>query len=513
LSDISVEDQQIRVGAAPSARSIRRLSALGIIAALGMLTLGAVMLLDARKDAWRQAENSATNLATALERDIAHHIASYDLSLRGVAEALQQPGIDQVSPEIRHAAVFDRAATADYLGSLLVLDAAGNVVEDSTAQVPHSINFADRDYFRVHQDQPDAGLYVSRPFRSRLRNGDASIAISRRLSAPDGSFAGVVVGTMRLAYFQSRFANLDMGANGAVTLLRADGRLIARNPFRDADIDRDVGNTGALDGLQRVYTYRRVGDLPLILNVAMSVDDIYAAWWSRALVIGPVLVLLCAATMALCVLFRREMLRRIVAEHALTEAADKLLLMASTDSLTGLANRRTFDADLQREWRLAIRTQTPIALLMLDADNFKLFNDRYGHPDGDSVLQRIASCIRSQLRRPADRGVRYGGEEFVALLPDTELRGAVTIAESIRAAIAALAIAHEDAPGGRVTVSIGVASCYPVAGTAPGSLVQAADAALYEAKHAGRNHVRIAGNLPAEAVWTLAPADAAHVVA
>jgi diguanylate cyclase (GGDEF)-like protein len=245
----------------------------------------------------------------------------------------------------------------------------------------------------------------------------------------------------------------------------------------------------------------------------MSVDDIYAAWWSRALVIGPVLVLLCAATMALCVLFRREMLRRIVAEHALTEAADKLLLMASTDSLTGLANRRTFDADLQREWRLAIRTQTPIALLMLDADNFKLFNDRYGHPDGDSVLQRIASCIRSQLRRPADRGVRYGGEEFVALLPDTELRGAVTIAESIRAAIAALAIAHEDAPGGRVTVSIGVASCYPVAGTAPASLVQAADAALYEAKHAGRNHVRIAGSLPAEAVWTPAPADAAHVVA
>ena len=208
----------------------RWLALLGLIVMLGTLALGAAVLLDARRDTWQQAEQASSNLVLALERDIARTIATYDLSLQGAADAARLPGIGEISPELRHSTLFDRAATAEYLGSLLVLDATGDIVADSTAVTPHQLNFADRDYFTVHRDRTDAGLYVSRPFRSRLRGGDASIAISRRLSNADGTFAGAVVGTLRLAYFEDLFARLNVGARGSIALLGADGYIIARFP-------------------------------------------------------------------------------------------------------------------------------------------------------------------------------------------------------------------------------------------------------------------------------------------
>jgi diguanylate cyclase (GGDEF)-like protein len=486
------------------------LTVLGLGVAVGMLALGAVVLLDARNDAWQQAERASANLVLVLERDIARNIAIYDLSLQGVIEALQQPGIDQVTPEIRHMALFDRAASAEYLGSLLVLDAAGNVLADSTSVVPHKLNLADRDYFRIHQERPDAGLYVSRPFRSRLRGGDASIAISRRLSEPDGRFGGVVMGALRLAYFQDLFGKLDLGSRGSVVLVRADGRVIARHPFREADIDRDLSNsetfrsltaapsgtfvdTSALDGVRRFYTFRHISNLPLIVVAGASVDEVYAAWRRKAVVVGSILAVLCVTTVALCVLFRREMLRRIKAENALVEAAKKLTVMADTDGLTGLANRRSFDASLLVEWKRAIRSETPIALLMIDADCFKLYNDRYGHQEGDRVLQSVATCIEQNIRRPSDVGARYGGEEFVALLPETDWTGALTVAKSIRGAIARLDIPHAGSPSGRLTLSIGVAVARPVLGAPESEVVKEADEALYDAKRTGRNRVSTAG--------------------
>jgi hypothetical protein len=156
-------------------KTIRWLTILSMGVAVGMLAFGAVVLLGAREDAWLQAERASANLVLVLERDIARNIALYDLSLQGVIKALEQPGIDGVSPEIRQMALFDSSASAENLGSLLVLNAAGSIVADSTSIVPHALNLADRDYFRVHQERSDVGLYLSRPFRSRLRNGDASI--------------------------------------------------------------------------------------------------------------------------------------------------------------------------------------------------------------------------------------------------------------------------------------------------------------------------------------------------
>jgi len=129
---------------------------------------------------------------------------------------------------------------------------------------------------------------------------------------------------------------------------------------------------------------------------------------------------------------------------------------------------------------------------MIDVDHFKLFNDRYGHPEGDAVLAAVATCLQHNVLRPADTVSRYGGEEFVGLLPDTDAAGAMAAAERIRAGIQALQIPHAAAPRGYVSISIGVAVAYPVVEQSEASLLKTADLALYEAKNAGRNRVHFA---------------------
>ncbi len=383
-----------------SANVLRLLTILSMAIVFGLLAIGAAVLRDARADVWRQAEQASSNLALALERDIARNISVYDLSLQGAADALLHPGIAQVSPEIRRAAIFGPAASAAYLGSLLILDEKGDIVADSTAIKPHQLNLSDRDYFRIHREQSDVGLYVSRPFHSRLRDQDASIAISRRISGPNGEFRGVVMGALCLAYFENLFERLNIGSDGSVTLSRVDGRVIARRPFHETDIDRDISasdtfrriraapsgqfvSLSGIDGVERLFTFWGVQGFPLILNVGVSIHDVYAAWWRKALVIGSILGTLCGATMTLCLLFRRKVLRRMAAEAALTDTAERLSVLAATDEMTGLANRLAFEGELTREWKRAIRAQTSMALLMLDADYFKLYNDHYGHQGGD----------------------------------------------------------------------------------------------------------------------------------
>ena len=167
----------------------------------------------------------------------------------------------------------------------------------------------------------------------------------------------------------------------------------------------------------------------------------------------------------------------------------QLANIASTDSLTGVANRRSFNQRLTAEWRRAIRRSASLALILIDIDFFKPFNDTYGHVAGDAALQQVATALASCFARSEDVFARYGGEEFVAILPDTNLAGALTIAERMRQAVADLGIAHGGSLLGRLTVSCGVASQTPARGTVPESLVQIADAALYQAKRSGRNRV------------------------
>ena len=176
----------------------------------------------------------------------------------------------------------------------------------------------------------------------------------------------------------------------------------------------------------------------------------------------------------------RDVTRRKAAEDELTAAA-------ATDGMTGLANRRSFDERLASEWKRASRSRSNIALLMIDVDCFKAYNDAFGHLQGDEALKLVATCIRSSIRRPTDLGARYGGEEFAVILPDTDACGALCVAEKIRLAVCEQALAHPHSPTGALTISIGVTSMQPEPGDDVLSLVRTADAALYRAKRNGRN--------------------------
>ncbi len=167
----------------------------------------------------------------------------------------------------------------------------------------------------------------------------------------------------------------------------------------------------------------------------------------------------------------------------------ELARLARQDALTGLANRRSFDERLAQEWERSQRGRHELALIFIDVDHFKLYNDTYGHSAGDDCLAAVAGAIHSCMFRPADLASRYGGEEFVVLLPETGVEGAREVAERIQEAVDKLNMPHKASPTAtHVTISIGLTSCVPQAGLAQ-ALVDAADSALYQAKHAGRHRI------------------------
>ncbi len=177
----------------------------------------------------------------------------------------------------------------------------------------------------------------------------------------------------------------------------------------------------------------------------------------------------------------------------LGSAIDRLAARSWSDGLTGLANRRRFDQALAEEWRRAARHEAPVAVLIIDLDDFKAYNDSYGHRQGDRCLRQVAELLGGRVRRAGDLAGRYGGEEFVLLLPNTEMPGLGNFAEQLRTQIEELQLAHA---GSRVsswvTISVGAAWLVPAIGMSAADLVARADDALYQAKGLGRNRVAIA---------------------
>lgn len=177
-------------------------------------------------------------------------------------------------------------------------------------------------------------------------------------------------------------------------------------------------------------------------------------------------------------------------QQQLEETNAQLLMLSTTDGLTGLLNKRRFDQLLRDEWERAARSNTPLGLIYLDIDHFKQYNDSFGHHIGDDCLRRVARCLSNMGIRELDAVARIGGEEFSIILPGTDDKGATLVAEKIRKAIEDLAIEHNTGGAqGIVTASLGVCSVYPNKEMAPHTLIQAADDALYLSKKNGRNCV------------------------
>jgi diguanylate cyclase (GGDEF)-like protein len=442
----------------------------------------------------------AGNTATLIEQDIARNIELYDISLQAVAEKVDDSEVMALPPRMKRMAVFDSSSTAPGLGAMVVLDKNGTIVLDSLSSIPRKGNFADREYFKFQRDTPrEDGLYISKPFQARLQEGTWSVSISRRLNNPDGSFNGIVSGTLKLEFLSQRMDSLALGKQGVVALFRTDGIALVRSVDGNLNVGADwsklevfrhlagrVSGTyaaeSAVDKIPRLFAFTRVTGFPLVIVVGISRSDVLAPLWFKINLIAAVFAAMAASVIVLVALFNRELRRRIAAEKG--QAA-----LARQDRLSQLSNRLGFDEALSLAWRRALRDREPLSFLMIDVDQFKEFNDHYGHPEGDRVLTAIGGAIGGAIRRPGDLAARYGGEEFAVLLPNTGADGAMRIAEIIRKNIRAAAVPHEYSSHRFVTVSIGVATVSPAKGATEKTLIENADRALYAAKTGGRNKV------------------------
>jgi diguanylate cyclase (GGDEF)-like protein len=464
-----------------------------LIIVAGFAAICIDVVLDMRRGEEALVRRTLENLASGLDADISRNIELYDISLRAVASSMVMPEIKDVSKPIRQLILFDRAASAKHFGAIQVFDANGKLTIDASSLDPQPEDRSDEEYFKIHREHPDIGLFISRPM---LHRGAYSIVMSRRITGPDGSFRGVVVGSIRFSYFHELFDRLQLGPSDVITVLRHDGTVIMRRPFDLDVIGRNINTvpgvrralsepsgwytgTSALDGERRLYVWRD-GTHPLVVIVGKSWSDILNLWHQEAIRIGATMLALIVFMLAVTLFLAHEIRRRSAAESKLEE-------LATTDALTGLKNRRKFDATIDTEWRRATRQQEPLALLMIDADHFKAYNDTFGHQAGDQMLIGIAICISDSVRRAGDCAARYGGEEFAVLLPGLSSIDALTVAEKIR-----LKVQQWSGQSEINTVSIGVASITPIATLDWSELVRIADKALYAAKANGRNQSVVA---------------------
>lgn len=467
--------------------SPRALTIVSVLATLAFMTICASVLLDIRSSKEELAKQSSENLAATIDADLSRNLEIYDLSLRNVVNNMLELDTQRISLPILHLILFDHAATAKYYGPIRVYDADGNLKLDSSTLHPAQENRADEEYFKAHRDNRNVGLYIGDP--SVYRDAFA-VVLSRRITGYDGKFLGVVVGSLRYSYFHDLFGKLKFSPEDSVTIFRHDGVVMMRQPFDMEVVGKNIGAKAGvrhiletpsgsekvrsgIDFIERLYVWRN-SERPLVVVVGKSLNSIYGTWWRQTLIIGGLILILSIFAIGATLFLTREVSLRAAAEKRLSQ-------LATTDALTGIDNRRRFDERILDEWRRGWQ-KLPLSLLMVDADHFKAFNDLFGHQAGDQLLARIAGCVAGSAKRPSDCAARYGGEEFALLLPNTDLAGALKLAEEVRDRVA-----HLSADKWATTVSIGVACLVPDMAGSPKSLIAAADKALYQAKEQGRN--------------------------
>lgn len=484
---------------------------------VSVVLLTAWQIWTARQNTLSDIETDTLNLTNALNTYTEGTFKQSEVVLLDLTERIEKDGTGPQQLERLRLLVAQEMNALGHLNSVVLYDAQGNWTFSTNTPAALNSNNADGAFFKHHRDNPDRGIFIGPAILSRA-TGAWAISASRRIDHPDGSFAGVIVATISLEHFLKLYRTIHVGQFGAISLTSAEGRLLVRYPFQEQDIGRDlspapifsdylrntssgtVGFDSKVDGIHRIYGFKRSDQYPFVTTVAVGQSEAMQAWWSQTKQSVAVVAVLLGLLVALGRRLISHISRRIRAEQqlrstqtALIELNHTLEILASEDKLTGLANRRHFDQFLDIEFKRAKRLASPLSLILIDVDFFKRYNDHYGHLAGDECLRVICQSIKHCVRRPADMTARYGGEEIAVVMPNTDESGARTVAEAILRGIAAEQFAHLSSPFGIVTVSLGLATYVSYdSDHDEKALIDRADRALYSAKSQGRNRLSVA---------------------
>ena len=458
----------------------------------GVIWLGAWYIAD--EDAKRTestAYHDTANLARAFEEHIIRLIQAHDqiLLFARTSYAKDPGGFDLA--QWSHDQLFATNVTLQ----IATTDKDGILTGSNLGMPAERTDLSDREHFRIHADSDRDELFISKPTLGRV-SGKWSIQLSRRVSAADGSFAGVVIISIDPSYLASFYESIDVNKDGMVFLVGLDGIVRARLASGNTKVGQSLKNStlftrlahtssgsfvagGQMDGIPRLSSYRVIKGYPLAVVVGFSRAEVFASVEYRRII-----YFAAAALISLIVLGAKA----IVVRHqiGLQRARDKLWEAANFDSLTGLPNRNRLHEVVNAIISDPQNQREPFALLLLDLDNFKFVNDTLGHEAGDLVLRTAAERIQ-RMARGAHLVARLGGDEFAVLL-----RGALEEKDIDRIARRVLRALRRkmDYRGQAIEIyaSIGVA-CFPDHATTWGDIFRDADLALYRAKQAGRNRM------------------------
>jgi diguanylate cyclase (GGDEF)-like protein len=443
-----------------------------------------------REATLRSANIVTASLAESLSQQIESTLKTADTVVGTLVQRVEVEGVNPETLQRLYGLMTSLATALPAIHEMGLTDKDGNAIVKSLVPHPVGMNYRERDYFRFLSSHDTQDVFVGQPVKSKV-DGSVNITVSRRVNARDGSFAGVVVTSVSMNFFGKLFEMVQFKSGGFISLVADNGMLLASSPnsVGDGEIAAlAAAPAGALeylsrkDGLNRVGASNHLSHYPMTVMVAEDSSAVLNEWYGQLRVHGAIVL---SILMVIGVLGYR-----------VDQANRATRMQALRDGLTGLANRRCFNQTIEREFQRAARNGRPLSLIMVDVDLFKTFNDQYGHPAGDACLRAVSAAVQGVLHRPGDMAARYGGEEFAILLPETDIAGAIQIVGDMQAAIRALAIPHQAAPLGVVTLSAGVASWTGGRLTAtPAWLVEAADAALYEAKALGRNTFTVSPNV------------------
>jgi diguanylate cyclase (GGDEF)-like protein/PAS domain S-box-containing protein len=605
------------------------------LSCLAIVALSGWREWEARQVDLKNAEVDMANMASSLTQHAEDTFELADTILAGIVYRMEIGGTGVTAIGTIQTFLQARKYNRERIRGIFVYDETGRWLATSEDVDLNGLNNSDRDYFQQHRASSDRGTLIGRPVKSRS-GGEWIITASRRFDHPDGSFAGVVLTSIDVSYFAKFYRRFDLGPNGAVSLLSADGIMLARSgDDQGAYVGMDLSKSplfvnlhkgphanvyyfkSPLDARQRLSFYRLSSRYPVLTLATQAEEDVLAPWRGQAtvriaIVSGLTLAIALIGLLLVRHLSERQRMAaalvakegdfRLLAEQSsdivmriglderiiyvspsctrilgweptkllgtpalaginpedrprvekaisslksgeveeariiyrtltrkkneiwvetalrvthsgaasdidgvvaisrdVTEQKDlqdRLEALATTDGLTGLANRRHFDERLADEWARAKRDGTPFSLLLLDVDHFKKFNDQYGHQAGDVCLRALGGILGAQVRRPADLAARYGGEEFALLLPNTDADGCIQVSERVRDALRQLGMPHaQNSPSKLVTVSMGGVTSIPVQDVSGDMLVGAADQALYAAKENGRDRLVMSGEI------------------